>query len=98
MHNKYIYQKQNKNPQNCTKNYRQKQEELKLAEEQKQREREEKRKEKHLKKIQERGQVEISQKIRLEERKLMIAQRKLESIRTLEKLFERIQVGVLIYI
>ncbi|KPU80470.1 uncharacterized protein Dana_GF18655, isoform C [Drosophila ananassae] len=70
---------------------RQKQEELKLAEEQKQREREEKRKEKHLKKIQERGQVEISQKIRLEERKLMIAQRKLESIRTLEKLFERIQ-------
>ncbi|XP_070142521.1 A-kinase anchor protein 17A isoform X3 [Drosophila kikkawai] len=71
---------------------RQKQEELKLAEAEKQREREEKRKEKHLKKIQERGQVEISQKIRVEERKLMIAQRKLESIRTLEKLFERIQL------
>ncbi|XP_017082179.1 A-kinase anchor protein 17A isoform X2 [Drosophila eugracilis] len=71
---------------------RQKQEEMKTAEAEKQREREEKRKEKHLKKIQERGQVEISQKIRVEERKLMIAQRKLESIRTLEKLFERIQL------
>ncbi|XP_032578193.1 A-kinase anchor protein 17A isoform X2 [Drosophila sechellia] len=71
---------------------RQKQEELKKAEAEKQREREERRKEKHMKKIQERGQVEISQKIRIEERKLMIAQRKLESIRTLEKLFERIQL------
>lgn len=58
----------------------------------KQREREEKRKEKHLKKIQEKGQIEISQKIRVEERKLMIAQRKLESIRILEKLFDRIKV------
>ena len=58
----------------------------------KQREREEKRKEKHLKKIQERGQVEISQKIRVEQRKLMIAQRKLESIRILEQLFDRIKV------
>ncbi|XP_030375763.1 A-kinase anchor protein 17A isoform X2 [Scaptodrosophila lebanonensis] len=71
---------------------RQKQEQLKLAELEKQREREEKRKEKHLKKIQERGQVEISQKIRIEERKLMIAQRKLESIRILEQVFERIQL------
>lgn len=73
--------------------YRQKEEQLKLAELEKQREREEKRKEKHLKKIQERGQVEISQKIRMEERKLMIAQRKLESIRILEQVFERIQVS-----
>ncbi|XP_062124667.1 A-kinase anchor protein 17A [Drosophila sulfurigaster albostrigata] len=71
---------------------RQKQDQLKLAELEKQREREEKRKEKHLKKIQERGQVEISQKIRVEERKLMIAQRKLESIRILEQVFERIQL------
>ncbi|KAL7729563.1 hypothetical protein ACLKA6_007850 [Drosophila palustris] len=71
---------------------RQKQEQLRLAELEKQREREEKRKEKHLKKIQERGQVEISQKIRIEERKLMIAQRKLESIRILEQVFERIQL------
>jgi len=74
--------------------YRQKQDQLKLAELEKQREREEKRKEKHLKKIQERGQVEISQKIRIEERKLMIAQRKLESIRILEQVFERIQVSL----
>ncbi|XP_030245667.1 A-kinase anchor protein 17A [Drosophila navojoa] len=71
---------------------RQKQEQLKLSELEKQREREEKRKEKHLKKIQERGQVEISQKIRVEERKLIIAQRKLESIRILEQVFERIQL------
>ncbi|EDV93755.1 A-kinase anchor protein 17A [Drosophila grimshawi] len=71
---------------------RQKEEQLKLAELEKQREREEKRKEKHLKKIQERGQVENSQKIRLEERKLMIVERKLESIRILEQVFERIQL------
>ncbi|XP_023172925.1 A-kinase anchor protein 17A isoform X2 [Drosophila hydei] len=71
---------------------RQKKEQLKLSELEKQREREEKRKEKHLKRIQERGQVEISQKIRIEERKLMIAQRKLESIRILEQVFERIQL------
>jgi len=78
--------------------YRQKQDQLKLAELEKQREREEKRKEKHLKKIQERGQVEISQKIRVEERKLMIAQRKLESIRILEQVFERIQVSPIFYL
>ncbi|XP_011208323.2 A-kinase anchor protein 17A isoform X2 [Bactrocera dorsalis] len=71
---------------------RQKEEQKKLAELEKQREREEKRKEKHLKKIQEKGQVEISQKIRIEERKLMIAQRKLESIRILEELFDRIKL------
>ncbi|XP_037948413.1 A-kinase anchor protein 17A isoform X2 [Teleopsis dalmanni] len=71
---------------------RQKEEELKLAALEKQREREEKRKEKHLKKIHERGQVEISQKIRIEERKLLIAQRKLESIRILEQLFDRIKL------
>lgn len=82
MHNKYI--KSKTKHATLQKNYRQKQEELKKAEAEKQREREERRKEKHMKKIQERGQVEISQKIRIEERKLMIAQRKLESIRTLE--------------
>lgn len=71
---------------------RQQEEQAKLEELEKQREREEKRKEKHLKKIQEKGQIEISQKIRIEERKLMIAQRKLESIRILEKLFDRMKV------
>lgn len=74
-------------------NYRQKEEQEKLAELERQREREEKRKEKHLKKIQEKGSIEISQKIRVEERKLMIAQRKLESIRILEQLFSRIKVS-----
>ena len=79
---------QNQNQTNC----RQQEEQSKLDELERQREREEKRKEKHLKKIQEKGQIEISQKIRIEERKLMIAQRKLESIRILEKLFDRIKV------
>ena len=83
--------KKNKKNQNQT-NCRQQEEQSKLDELERQREREEKRKEKHLKKIQEKGQIEISQKIRIEERKLMIAQRKLESIRILEKLFDRIKV------
>ncbi|KAL9872867.1 A-kinase anchor protein 17A isoform 1-T1 [Glossina fuscipes fuscipes] len=71
---------------------RQRQEEEKLAELERQREREERRKEKHLKRIQEKSQIEISQKIRVEERKLMIAQRKLESIRILEQLFDRMKL------
>lgn len=82
-----------KQPESKTKIYRQKIEEAKLAELQKQREREEKRRAKHLKKIQERNQIESSQKIRLEERKLTIAKRKLESIRVLEELFNRLQVS-----
>lgn len=63
-----------------------------MAELDKQRLREEQRKEKHLKKIREREQHEISSKIRSEEKKLLIAQRKLESIRVLEALFDRIKV------
>lgn len=72
--------------------YRQKMEQLKLEEYEKQRMREEKRKEKHLKKLREQEQNQLNSKIRSEERKLMIAQRKLESIRVLEALFERIKV------
>lgn len=59
----------------------------------KQRLREEQRKEKHLNKLREKEQHEMSSKIRSEEKKLLIAQRKLESIRVLEALFDRIKVN-----
>lgn len=55
-------------------------------------ERENKRKEKQLQKLRSKEQVEISSKIRAEEKKLQLAQKKLESIRVLEALFERIKV------
>lgn len=58
-----------------------------------QRQREDKRKEKHLKKIREQEQQEFNQKIRSEEKKLLVAQRKLEGIRVLEALFDRLKVG-----
>lgn len=63
-----------------------------MAELDKQRLREEQRKEKLLKKLREKEQHEITIKVRSEERKLLIVQRKLESIRVLEALFERIKV------
>lgn len=65
---------------------------MKQQELQRQREREEKRKEKQLQKLREKEKSEIDNKIRAEEKKLMIAQRKLESFRILEVLFERIKV------
>lgn len=67
-------------------------EEKKIEEYEKQRQREEKRKEKQLKKIREQEQLQLDSKIRSEEKKLLIAQRKLESIRVLEALFDRIKV------
>lgn len=67
-------------------------EQVKIEEYEKQSQREEKRKEKHLKKIREQEQQQLSSKIRSEEKKLLIAQRKLESIRVLEALFDRIKV------
>lgn len=73
--------------------YRQNVEQLKLEEYERQRLREEKRKEKHLKKLREQETNQLSTKIRNEEKKLLIAQRKLESIRVLESLFERIKVS-----
>lgn len=72
--------------------FRRHQEELKQAEINKQRERENQRKERQLRKIREKEELEISSKIRSEEKKLLAAQRKLESIRILEVLFERIKV------
>lgn len=66
-----------------------------MAELDRQRLREEQRKEKHLKKLREKEQQEMTSKIRSEEKKLLIAQRKLESIRVLEALFDRIKVWIL---
>lgn len=45
-----------------------------------------------MKKIREQEQHQLNSKIRSEEKKLLIAQRKLESIRVLEALFDRIKV------
>lgn len=66
---------------------------MKQQEYEKQREREEKRKEKELKKLRDQEQQQLNSKIKQEEKKLLIAQRKLESIRLLEALFERIKVN-----
>lgn len=46
-----------------------------------------------MKKLQAKGQLEVSSKIRREQRKLIQAQRKVESIRILDALFERIRVS-----
>lgn len=65
---------------------------MKQVEFDKQLEREERRKDKQLKKLRQREQTDLSSKIREEEKKLLVAQRKLESIRLLEALMERIKV------
>lgn len=65
-----------------------------MAELEKQQQREMKRKEKHLKKLREREVTDISSKIRAEELKLLETQRKLESVRLLEGLFDRITVSL----
>ncbi|XP_059611554.1 A-kinase anchor protein 17A [Phlebotomus argentipes] len=71
---------------------KQREEERKRIEMEKQKEREERRKEKHLKKLREKEEVELNAKIRAEEKKLLETQRKLESIRLLDALFERIKL------
>lgn len=67
----------------------------KLADLDKQRQREQKRKEKHLQKLREREVSDINSKILAEERKLLETQRKLESVRLLEAIFDRISVSAL---
>lgn len=54
--------------------------------------REEKRKAKRLRKMGLTEEEEMAEKIGVEERKLLIAQRKLESIRVLDELLERVKV------
>ncbi|XP_049538323.1 A-kinase anchor protein 17A-like [Anopheles darlingi] len=71
---------------------RKKEEEKRQAEIEQQLLREQRRKEKHLQKLRQKESDEISLKIRLEEKKLLEAQRKLESIRLLDALFERMKM------
>lgn len=73
--------------------HRKRQEELRKTEELKRMQREQRRKEKHLQKLRQRETDEINLKIQQEERKLMETQRKLESIRLLDALFERLKVS-----
>jgi arginine/serine-rich splicing factor 17 len=62
--------------------------------EQRRREREEIRRQKRMNKKQQEEEKKLEQRIALEERKILIAQRKLESMRLLEELFNRVKVGV----
>lgn len=55
--------------------------------------REEKRRQKRLERQQKEEEERMQLKIALEERRLLIAQRKLESLRLLSELFERVKVG-----
>lgn len=68
----------------------QKEEEMKKALIIKQRQREERRKQKYIQKITQDESSELTKKIRHEQKKLLKAQRKVESIRLLEVLFQRI--------
>lgn len=74
--------------------HRKRQEEQRKAEELKRMQREQRRKEKHLQKLRQKETDEISLKILQEERKLMETQRKLESIRLIDALFERMKVSI----
>lgn len=65
----------------------------KFADLDKQRQREQRRKEKHLQKLREKEVTDINSKIVAEERKLLETQRKLESVRLLEAIFDRIAVS-----
>lgn len=62
-----------------------------LTKEQRRREREEARRQKRLVKKQHEEEAKLAKKIALEERKILIAQRKLESMRLLEELFNRVK-------
>lgn len=67
-------------------------EELKRKEAEKQQQREARRKEKQLKRLKEKECLDFQSKIVEEEKKLLRAQRKLESIRLLEALFARVEL------
>lgn len=73
-------------------NLRKLQEAKKQAELDKQRQREEKRKKKYMEKINQSESSELTKKIRNEQKKLLKTQRKMESVRILEALFERIKL------
>ncbi len=62
------------------------------SKEQRRREREEIRRQKRMAKKQQEEEKKLEIKIAMEERKILIAQRKLESMRLLEELFNRVKV------
>lgn len=66
--------------------------EQKQLELERQLERENKRKEKQLQKLRSKELIDMSSKIRAETKALALAQRKVESVRVLRALFERIEV------
>lgn len=66
--------------------------------EQRRREREEARRQKRMLQKQHEEEKKLESKILLEERKILIAQRKLESMRLLEELFNRVKVIVFFFI
>ena len=70
-----------------------KKEEKQRLKEERRKEREEKRRQKRIEKKQKEEEERMQLKIALEERRLLIAQRKLESLRLLSELFERVKVG-----
>lgn len=69
---------------------KQKEEEIKKTQLEQQRQREERRKQKYIQKITQDESSELTKKIRREQKKLLKAQRKVESIRLLEALIQRI--------
>lgn len=62
------------------------------------REREERRKKKQLAKLMQSDNLDLNSKVAEEQKKLMKAQKKLQAIRLIEELFNRIEVSVLIQI
>lgn len=71
---------------------RQKEIELKQLELDRQLERENKRKEKQLQKLRSKELIDMSSKIRAEQKAVALSQRRMESVRVLRALFERIEV------
>lgn len=82
--------------------YRRKQEEekakLELEHQERRRQREEKRRLKAMEKRQREEQEYLDTKIKLEEKKIMVTQRRLQSIRMLGELFKRVQVSFPIFL
>ena len=77
---------------NAEREKQRKKEERARLKEQRRKEREEKRRLKRVEKKQREEEERMQLKISLEERRLLIAQRKLESLRLLSEIFERVKV------
>lgn len=86
-----VEEKKLREEQEKKENERKKEEARKQILLEKQRQREERRKQKYIQKITQEESSELTKKIHKEQKKLLKAQRKVESIRLLEALFERIK-------